>query len=164
MAAELIAGLGALKTAFDMAKGLKDINDATIRNGAVIELEEKILAAREAQSTLLDRVSELENEVTRLKDWEADKKRYQLADIGKGVVALALKPTMSNGEPMHYICADCAAKGKKSHLQPHINGPYYDQFKCNGCGFEIGIDKGSPPNQNWEPINDDDGGGGFMTR
>jgi hypothetical protein len=41
MAAELIAGLGAIKTAFDLAKGLKDIDDATRRNAAVIELQEK---------------------------------------------------------------------------------------------------------------------------
>jgi len=143
--AETIAGLGAFKTMYDMAKALKDINDATIRNGAVIELQEKILAARETQTALLEQVSELEKEVTRLKDWEADKKRYQLSDIGNGVIALVLKKAMSNGEPTHYLCAGCAAKGQKSYLQSHIRGPYYDQFKCNECGFEIGIDKGTPP-------------------
>jgi hypothetical protein len=35
MVAEVFAGLGALKTAFDIAKGLKDIDDATRRNAAV---------------------------------------------------------------------------------------------------------------------------------
>ena len=33
----------------DLAKGFEDINDATIRNGAVIELQEKIFSAQEAQ-------------------------------------------------------------------------------------------------------------------
>jgi hypothetical protein len=32
---ETIAGLSAIKTAFDMTKALKDINDAAIRNAAV---------------------------------------------------------------------------------------------------------------------------------
>jgi DNA-directed RNA polymerase subunit RPC12/RpoP len=160
MVGEVFAGLGAIKTAFDIAKGLKDIDDATRRNAAVIELQEKILVAQEAQSALINRVTELEKEVAHLRDWEADKKRYQLTDIGNGVVALALKPTMSNGEPAHYLCADCAAKTQKSYLQPHIRGPYYNQYKCNGCGFEIGIDKGTPPDQNWQSIDDD---GGFMT-
>jgi hypothetical protein len=50
MAGEIFAGLSAIKAALDLAKGLKDINDATVRNRAVIELREKILAAREAQS------------------------------------------------------------------------------------------------------------------
>jgi len=160
--AETLTGLGAFKALYDSAKALKDMNDAAVRNGAVIELQEKILAARDAQTSLLEQVAQLEKEVARLKDWEADKKRYQLADIGKGVVALALKPTMSDGEPMHYLCADCAAQGKKSHLQPHIRGPYYDQYKCNGCGFDIGIDKGNPPSSAWEGPNDD--GGDFMSR
>jgi Mg2+ and Co2+ transporter CorA len=63
MVAEVFAGLSAFKTMFDMAKGLKDINDAAIRNGAVIELQEKILAARESQSAALERIGELEKKV-----------------------------------------------------------------------------------------------------
>ncbi len=50
MVAEVFAGLGAIKTAFDLAKGLKDIDDATRRNAAVIKLQEKILDAQQAQS------------------------------------------------------------------------------------------------------------------
>jgi hypothetical protein len=53
MVAEVLAGLGAFKTMFDMAKALKDINDAAIRNGAVIELQEQILGAQVAQAALL---------------------------------------------------------------------------------------------------------------
>jgi hypothetical protein len=52
---ETIAGLSAIKTAFDMTKALKDINDAAIRNAAVIELQEKILSARDAQTALFAR-------------------------------------------------------------------------------------------------------------
>lgn len=62
MAGELIAGLSIFKSLYDSAKALKDINDAAIRNGAVIELQEKILAAREAQAILLERIRELEEE------------------------------------------------------------------------------------------------------
>ena len=50
MVAEVFAGLSAIKTAFDLAKGLKDIDDATRRNAVIIELQEKILSARDAQS------------------------------------------------------------------------------------------------------------------
>jgi hypothetical protein len=153
--AEAISGLGAVKTAFDMVKALQGIHDVAARDRAVIEVQKEILIAQETQSALVRRVSELEAEVTRLKAWEADKKRYQLTDIGKGVVALALKPAMSGGEPMHYLCADCAAGGKKSYLQPHVRGAYYEQCKCNGCGFDIGIDKGTPPQPDWEGPGDD---------
>ena len=67
MATELIAGLGLFKTAFDIAKGLKDINDATIRNAAIIELQEMILSAQQSQSALVDRVRYLEKEMADLK-------------------------------------------------------------------------------------------------
>jgi hypothetical protein len=150
MVAEVFGGLSAIKTAFDIAKGLKDIDDAARRNAAVIELQEKILTAQQAQAVLVETVGSLEKEVAQLKAWEADKQRYELKALAPGLVAFALKPTMSNGEPMHYICANCCAAGKKSYLQQHISGPYYDQFKCRGCGDEIPINKGTPPSRSYD--------------
>ena len=154
-----IAGtISALKGVSDIAKAMVGLRDAEAIRSKVIELNNQILAAqqsaftaREESAALVARIGELEKEVVRLKDWEADKKRYQLTNIGRGVVALSLKESISNGEPAHYICADCAAHGKKSYLQPQVSGPYYDKFKCGGCGFEIGIDKGTPPNRSVEP-------------
>jgi hypothetical protein len=43
MVGEAFAGLGAIRTDFDIAKGLKDIDDAARRNAAVIELQENPL-------------------------------------------------------------------------------------------------------------------------
>jgi uncharacterized protein YlxW (UPF0749 family) len=63
MVAEVFAGLGALKTAFDIAKGLKDIDDTTRRNTAVIDLQEKILSAQQSQASLVESISNLEKEV-----------------------------------------------------------------------------------------------------
>lgn len=148
MVGEALAGLSALKTAFDLAKGLKDISDATIRNAAIIELQEKILSAQQTQSALVEKVEkvgDLEKEVGCLKDWEADKKRYQLTELAPGLVALSIKEAMRNGEPFHRICANCCANGKKSYLQQHIHGPHYDHYKCHGCGEELGVHKGTPP-------------------
>jgi len=141
MVAEVFAGLSAIKSAFDIAKGLKDIDDAARRNAAVVELQEKILTAQAAQSELVETVSALEAEVTRLKNWEADKARYQLAALAPGMVALAVKETLRNGEPFHHICANCASNGKKSYLQQHIRGARFDKYKCNLCGEELQIDK-----------------------
>jgi hypothetical protein len=62
MVAEVFAGLGALKTAFDIAKGLKDIDDTTRRNTAVIDLQEKILSAQQSQASLVESISNLEKD------------------------------------------------------------------------------------------------------
>jgi uncharacterized protein YlxW (UPF0749 family) len=88
MVAEVFAGLSALKTAFDIAKGLKDIDDAARRNAAVIELQEKILSAQRSQSTLIETVSELEKKIAEMKAWESDKQRYELKAIAPGIFAL----------------------------------------------------------------------------
>jgi hypothetical protein len=61
MVAEVFAGLSAIKSAFDIAKGLKDIDDATRRNAAVIELQEKILTAQSAQADLVRRYASLKH-------------------------------------------------------------------------------------------------------
>ncbi len=147
MVAEVFAGISALKTAFDIAKGLKDIDDATRRNAAVIELQEKILSAQSAQSELVQEVSTLEAEVARLKDWGADKARYELAQLAPGVVALRLKEALRDGEPPHHICANCANGGKKSYMQQHTMGSAV-KLKCNLCGEDLTTHKGgnsSPP-------------------
>jgi hypothetical protein len=88
MVAEVYAGLSAFKTMFDMAKALKDINDGAIRNGAVIELQEQILAAQQAQATALERISELEKEVARFEAWEAEKEKYTRARPSAGTLLM----------------------------------------------------------------------------
>jgi hypothetical protein len=87
MVAEVFAGIGALKTAFDIAKGLKDIDDTTRRNAAVIDLQEKILSAQQSQSSLIETINELEKELVRLRSWEADKPRYELRAPAAGLCA-----------------------------------------------------------------------------
>jgi hypothetical protein len=95
MVAELFAGLSAFKTMFDLAKGLKDINEAATRNAVAVELQEKILAAQIHQSTLIEQVSSLEAEVAHLKDWEAEKQKYQLTELraGGGIFAYSKQPS-----------------------------------------------------------------------
>jgi hypothetical protein len=110
-------GLGFLKSALDIAKGLKDLTDTTRRNAAIIELQEKILSAREAQSTLLDRISALEEEVASFEKWDAEKKRYELKEFGRGAFAYALKSEAQGSEPTHQICPTCYETRRKSILQ-----------------------------------------------
>jgi hypothetical protein len=136
---------------YDMAKALKDIDDAVRRNAAVIELQEKILAAREAQGTLLDRVSTLEKEVTRFEAWEAEKQRYKLTDYGSGTFAYELKPATANGEPPHRICATCYQNGQKSILQFSHQSQGQDWFDCYGCSKRIALGTYVRTNRNVGP-------------
>jgi hypothetical protein len=76
MVAEAFAGLSAIKSAFEIAKGLKDINDITRRNAAVIELQEKILSAQSKQADLVESIRELRARVAELQTWDTEKQRY----------------------------------------------------------------------------------------
>lgn len=116
MVGEVFAGLGSIKTALDIVQGLKNLSDASARNRAVIELEEKLVAATQAQKALLNRIRELEEEVAGFETWDAEKDRYELKKFGHGVARL-LKPEAQSGEPSHPICANCFEKRKKIFLQ-----------------------------------------------
>lgn len=143
MAVDLIAGLGVFKTLYDSAKALKDINDTTVRNGAVVELGEKILAAQAAQMALLQRVGDLEKEVASFERWEAQKERYELKATPGGGFAYALKPNAEPPEPPHQICAACYEHRKRSVLQKiaknkastHMGVP--NMYRCPECKAEI---------------------------
>jgi hypothetical protein len=150
MVGEFLTGLGALKTAFDIAKGLKDIDDATRRNAAVIELQEKILAAREAQSALLDRVGDLEKEVASFEKWDAEQQRYELKQLAHGgaAFAYALKSGAQPSEPFHCICATCYQRRIKSILQflrMVMIGGTEQILKCPVCGTETHSEGWPPP-------------------
>lgn len=138
MVAEVYAGLSAIKTAFDIAKGLKDIHDATVRNAAVIELQEKILSAQEAQATLVDRVRELEKEVADFETWKAEKERYELKALGWNAFAYMLKPDARGSEPPHWVCANCFGQNRISVVQhTSIKRGEGIGFFCPACRAEI---------------------------
>lgn len=156
---ETIAGLGALKTAFDMTKALKDISDAVVRNGAVIELQEKILAAREAQTALLERISDLEKEVAGFEAWDAQKKRYELKDFGGNTFAYELKQSEARGEPIHRVCPTCYQNEHISILQSRGRDAFHrDMYLCTGCKSEFSFghkherNLGSQSNTRYDPF------------
>lgn len=140
MVGEAMAGLSVFKSLLNGAKGLKDLNDAAVRNAAVIELQENILTAQAAQAALIERIRELEEEVARLETWKAEKQRYQLTELPPGIYVYRVKEEARGTEPPHSLCATCYANDKKSILQSDepINGR--TKMHCPSCGqtFRIG--------------------------
>ena len=124
-----VFGLGVFNAMYDAAKALKEMNDANIRNTAVMELQEKILSAQREQAELIEMVGTLKARVAELEAWDADKKRYKLTDAGGGVMAYSLKEGMEDGDPPHYLCAACYNEGHKSNLQPEMRDP----GRCDRC-------------------------------
>jgi len=144
MLAEISAGLSSLKAAKDIVQGLSAAKTEAAVVGAKIELQGHILeaqqglfAAQEAQSSNVRRIAELESIIARQKDWSAERERYLLADTGSGALAYSLKDPVE-GESQHYLCAHCFEEGNKSILQPEVRMPGRDEFLvCHRCKGEL---------------------------
>lgn len=124
MLGEIAAGLSSLNAAKDIAKGLDSLKTGVAVNQAKIDLQTLILeaqsalfAAQEAQSADASRISQLEQKIVQLEDWSAEAQRYQLKDVGRGAIVYMPKAGMENGEPAHWLCANCFNQRRKSFMQ-----------------------------------------------
>jgi hypothetical protein len=142
MVAEIFAGLNAFKIMFDLAKALKDTDDAVKRNSAVADLWEQIFTAQTRYTEAIDRVAELEEKLASLETWDAESKRYELKQLISSVptFAYALKADAQPGEPFHCICANCYQRRFKSVLQFNRLATYGSEqrvLKCPVCNTEV---------------------------
>jgi hypothetical protein len=120
-----IAGAAtALRSAYELSKAALGVRDEAMIRAKVIEMQAEIssalasaITAQTDQFAALDRVRELEKEVTELKAWDVEKSRYELKEVGPGAFARAVKPDARGSDPMHYICPTCYERGKKTPLQ-----------------------------------------------
>ena len=157
MLAEISAGFGSLKAAFDIAKGLNAtssqvaINDAKITLQAhILDAQQALAAANDEQSAAAKRIDDLEQEIMRLKDWTTEKERYELKRYHPGSLAYALKEEMKRGETPHKLCPNCYGRNEKSFLQPTGESiRRYTVHRCFSCRAELPLGpeivEGVPP-------------------
>lgn len=154
MIAEFSAALSSVKVLGEILKATKDLKDSTELTAAVSEVYNKLheailksIAGLEKVDSLKTRISELEKEITDLKDWDNEAKRYALTEICTGVVNFTIKKGHENGEPFHRLCANCFGKRQKGYLQQLEMTYDGTPYKCSSCDKEI-IDythKADPP-------------------
>lgn len=120
----IAAALSSFNALRNIAQAMIDLRDAQAMqakilefNGQLIDAQTKIFSVNEERTTLVERVRDLESQIVRMKDWEAQKQRYELAAPFPGCMVFALKRAMSEGQIPHYLCASCYQNGKASILQ-----------------------------------------------
>lgn len=146
------AGLTSFAHLNTLVKTFFEARDRTINLEQVNALQSEIasvytgyLAMQQQYLSLVAEKDNLEKEIANFKAWENEAKRYKLIQIQVGVLAYALKESDANGEPPHWICADCCNKGKKfilSQSRERMNDRHY---KCTGCGFCASIHQSLTP-------------------
>jgi len=133
----------------NIGKALLGMRDAAKINEKVIELNHEILSVYQSahavlaqQSAMLEEKRALEKKITDLETWNAEKEKYQLADVRTQyaqyghVWAYVLKKDASSTEPEHYLCQNCYQDGRKSILQEEMRGST-EILLCQRCGSEI---------------------------
>lgn len=149
----LIQGtISSLKLAGDLAKGMLDLKNFNDVSGKVAELQSAILSAQysaiesnAAQFAMIEEIRALKEEIARIKAWDAEKSRYKLMTPWQGTLVYALKQSMSNGEPPHYICTNCYEVGRKSILNPKkMANSMKIYFACPVCKSEVPTDFNNP--------------------
>ena len=138
--------LSSLNAAKDLAQAMIGLRDSKALEPKVLEFHAELLkangsalAAQQQLFALLETVRELKEEVARLENWSAQKKRYELQQIPSfhKPFAYALKPEMQGSEPPHYICANCYERSKRSILQPESKGFATKLMVCHSCGSTL---------------------------
>ncbi|MDO9370027.1 MAG: hypothetical protein Q7T68_15785 [Sphingopyxis sp.] len=154
MLAEISAGIGSLKALKDVVQGLNAANVQAQINEVKISLQEGILqayeallAAQERETASLTRMRDLEQEIVGLKDWSAERKRYQLVDAYRGAFTYMPKRGMENGQPAHWLCTNCFEQGRKSFLQNKglTRGTTEVVYGCDNCKGSLTVSARTKP-------------------
>lgn len=133
-----------LKVAGDIAKSMLELKSLSDVQGKVIELQGTILAAQSSalsanadQAAMADEIRTLKKEIARVKAWEAQKQRYKLHSPWEGSVVYALKQSMSDSEPPHWICTSCYENGRKSILNQIQGKEGWYLVTCPVCKSQV---------------------------
>jgi hypothetical protein len=116
-----ISGLAALaKTVGDIANS----NDSAQRNALLIEFQKALIqtqgitaSEQVKNASLVARIQDLEHEIARLRDWGAERERYELKEVAAGLFARIDRGYEGNFQSAHKYCATCFEQGIKSPLQ-----------------------------------------------
>lgn len=145
MYSEVSAVIQSAKTAYELVKathGLANSNEVLIAmNDVQMKLSGAIasaLASQEREAALAARVRELETQLRDSEDWKTQMQSYELFEFPTKTFAYKLKPELAKATPLHYLCAACANKKKKTMLQPN-----YVYLECPDCKSTIQVQ--SPP-------------------
>lgn len=140
MYGEIIAAIGSAKALRELVKAATSLANNNELIAAVSDVNSKLMDAtavalesQVAQSHQLARVRELEDELAKAAGWEAQAARYALQEMSIGKFAYALRPQSANGDPLHFLCANCFVKHQKSLLQLNVHNELGQWYDCHNC-------------------------------
>jgi hypothetical protein len=153
------SALSSIKTAYDIAKGVRALEVSTEVRLAITDMLDKLMDAKmeaheafDREQALVQQVRDLEAAIGHLKKQTADLENYEPHKFYPGVTAYMLKSELQASAHPHKLCANCYSKGQKSELNPTAKVERrYRQHLCPSCKTEyfmgIEMDPDGPPEQ-----------------
>lgn len=154
----LIGGLAnSLNIAVNISKLAIGLRDQALIQEKIVELTSEIMSAQQSaisaiatQTTLTERVRDLEKQIMDMEAWETEKQRYEMKIAARGATVYAVKEDARGAEPPHWICTNCYQQRKKSILQAAEHGEPGPDFqtrawRCVTCGSGIRVPSRTSP-------------------
>ena len=124
MLLELTQAMSSIKAITDLTVLMGKVKtDSAIREKA-IELQSIILTLQSALTTihiqydtLLAEKDSLKQQLMNFENWETEKTKYQLVEVGAGAFVYTISPAQQSTEPKYWLCTQCYENRKKSILQ-----------------------------------------------
>ena len=145
MFAEVSATIASVKALGELIGKMKDSTESRHMGAAfreaqnqLISLQSAIMLARESEAAAKERVQSLEAKIAEMQKWDVDAKRYHLHTLAPGFLVYALKPGMEDGEPPHFLCANCFNKRQKSLIQQDYS-PIGKKYVCHACSADVKV-------------------------
>ncbi len=144
MLAEATAAFTSLKTAADIAKTLLALREAAQFNSqlsdllqAVVEARLQAVAIQESHTSVTSQVKELENEIERLKSWQAEAENYKVLEVASGLFAYVAKDNQQPLQSTQKLCSNCFHQSIKSFLQQASEARPMRSLSCHKCKAKI---------------------------
>lgn len=139
LASQSVQALGMLLKA---ANGLSNYNEIVAAvsevNAKFMQANAVALAAQEKQSMLTSRVNELEQEIVRLQNWNAEAQNYEILEFATGLFAYVARDNVQPLQSAHKLCTNCFGKQIKSLLQQQrIEVGRQRSLVCHRCNSNV---------------------------
>jgi len=148
MLSEILVALKSLKAASDIADGFSNLKTEAAVNEKVIELQNIILALQNQLFSFQSSYEELNQEkkellssISKMKEWEIEKDKFELTEINLGIFVYTYKQKENSVSDKHWFCANCFdSENKLSVFQNKKGGNnFYHVYSCPKCKNEIKV-------------------------
>lgn len=126
-AGELIKALVGVKSGVDVAAKAIELQNI------IISLQGAVGATQSANAELNETIKSLKEKLAQVDDFQSEVSRYQLTQPWTGSIVYALKESMSEGEPPHYLCTACYQNKRKSILNCAEVSSGWTKYVCPQC-------------------------------